>query len=104
MMVSFAISPSLYDVSPDARHIGLFKRRVVTMHRNAKPSQNLCPIESASKGFDTKPQIALRQRVGDGVRSCMRLLTMERGRMSADRLPTIRAQPRLRTKKSAVRH
>src|SRR5215203_3855510 len=76
MILSRAISPSLYEVSPDARQIGLFRRRVVTMQRNAKPIQNFCPTDRDSKGRDTKPQMALRHRVGGGVRSCIRLLTI----------------------------
>src|SRR5690348_4029743 len=65
-------------VSPAARQTGLLSRSVVTMHRNAKPLQNFCFGERASNGPDTRAQIALRQRVGGGVRSCMRLLTSTR--------------------------
>src|SRR5688572_24754008 len=75
IMLSCAMSPTLYVLSPEARHNGLFKRSVVMMHRKAKPIQNFCPSDKALNGRDNTPHIALRHRVGGGVRSCMRLLT-----------------------------
>src|SRR5262245_65482242 len=77
MMLSRAISPSLYDVSPEARQIGVWIRSVVVMQRMTNPSQNLCLSDSDVNGRETVPQMALRHLVGGGVRSCMRLLTRD---------------------------
>ena len=72
---SCAISSTLYSVPSDARQRGLFRSSVVTIQRNAKPSQNFCPSDNTLNGREAKLEMALRQRVGGGVRSCMRLLT-----------------------------
>src|SRR5215207_8024472 len=71
---SRAMSSNLYSMPSDDRQIGLSIRSVVVRLRNANPSQKRWPSDIVSRGRDRKLHMAFRQRVGGGVRSCMRLL------------------------------